>query len=515
MDGVAFFEKGDFSYHRDDEPSQEREWLPVVPRSRGRFSDMNDPSEYTELNAELRNNEAREFDTGMTGSTQTVFQEETDQPTFIWDGVQSRRHGSSSPPIMPLAGVEEYDPPPRLRSGYMHANSLFALEEGIPTNEMSFMEWYPKGEATLSYLGSNGETATIADINIWMIEARCPLLAMAFEHRRSGQYLHLETLTDSTAVPFVRYLYTGSYALTTEFGDRHDDVPTSVLLHCRLYHLAIMYDITDLKSQAYLNVLRQCEFGCSSPERPIDLCAGIRYAYEHLREEELLVDALVNYCVSQFLGHRLGQDAEFQGLAYDLRPFHQALCRNSMERQFENETAAAIIQMPFRPYTPDGYASKDITSNRHKDVIYHFHAHDDFEVQQKKRKQKEVVPATGVNALLLALRSRKVETTEVSDESASENEDFRMVTKRCKVEPEHTHEDVKSEPATEDEYEIVASTADVEDLSTDDEVVDEKQVPEDQDRQSDAMMETLPVHDRLRRTPTSDGADSDSDWTVL
>ncbi|KAK3679490.1 hypothetical protein LTR78_001051 [Recurvomyces mirabilis] len=504
MDGVAYFEKADLAYH-DDGPSQEREWLPVEPRSRVRFSDLNGASQYTELNDELCDNEAREFDTGMTGSTQTVFQEETDQPTFIWDGVQSRRYDSSPPP-MPLAGVEEYDPPPRLRSGYMHSNSLFALEEGIPTNEMSFMEWYPKGEATLSYLGSNGETATIAGINIWMIEARCPLLAMAFEHRRSGQYLHLETLTDSTAVPFVRYLYTGSYALTTDFGDRHDDVPTSVLLHCRLYHLAIMYDITDLKSQAYLNVLRQCEFGCSSPDRPIDLCAGIRYAYEHLREKELLVDALINYCVSQFLGHRLGQDAEFQGLAYDLRPFHQALCRN---------TAAAIIQMPFRSYTPDGYASKDITSNRHKDVIYHFHAQDDFEVQQKKRKQKEVVPATKASALSLALRLRKVETTEVSDESASENEDFRMVTKRCKVEPDHTHEDVKSEPTTEDEYEIVAPTAEVQDLSTDDEVVDEKQVPEDQDRQSDAIMENLPVHDRLRRTPTSDGADSDSDWTVL
>jgi len=170
--------------------------------------------------------------------------------------------------------------------------------------------------------------------------------------------------------------------------------------------------------------------------------------------------------------------------------------------------------MPFRPYTPDGYASKDITSNKHKDVIYHFHAHDDFQGQQKKRKQKEVDPTVQVSALSLALRPRRVETTEVSDESASESEDFRLVTKRCKVELEQLPGYVESGPAMEDEYEVV-QTADVGGLSTDDEEVEEERLPKVHAYPSDIMLSSLPVHDRLERTPTSDGADSDSDWTVL
>ena len=175
--------------------------------------------------------------------------------------------------------------------------------------------------------------------------------------------------------------------------------------------------------------------------------------------------------------------------------------------------AAAIIQMPFRPYTPDGYASKDITSNRHKDVIYHFHAQDDFEGQQKKRKQKEATtPEPRASALSLALRPRKLETTEVSDESASENEDFRLVTKRCKVEPDQPASEIKSEPATEDEYEVVTPNVDVEVLSTDEE---EETLPKVLSLPNDLMPDTLPTYDGLERTATSDGADSDSDWTVL
>lgn len=204
--------------------------------------------------------------------------------------------------------------------------------------ETSFMESLPKGNGVLTFLDDDKQLITIAGINVNLIDQRCPLLAMAFEESRSGPKLYLESLSSATALPLLRFLYTGSYAFIPTSDDFYEDVPTSVLLHCQMYRLGDMYELNELKTQAYVNVLRQCEFGCSSPEKPIDLCAAIRFIYEHLRAHETLVETMINYCVSCFLRHRLAQDPDFQKLAYELRPFHQELCKNSMNREFENES---------------------------------------------------------------------------------------------------------------------------------------------------------------------------------
>jgi len=218
-----------------------------------------------------------------------------------------------------LAGIDIDDPP--------------QFQSGTPVEEDSFLHWYPSGDATLSYPDTDGQLASINNINIWLIEARSPLLHMAFDHSRNGRpHLHLESLTRMTALPFLRFLYTGSYALTSASGDLYEDVPTSVLLHCQLYRLGDIYDLAELKQQAYLNVLRQCEFGCSSPEKPIDLCAAIRFLYQYLPDHTNVIEAILNYCVTCFLSHRLAHDQDFQQLAYELRPFHQKLCWMATER---------------------------------------------------------------------------------------------------------------------------------------------------------------------------------------
>lgn len=50
--------------------------------------------------------------------------------------------------------------------------------------------------------------------------------------------------------------------------------------------------------------------------------------------------------------------------------------------------AAAIIQMPYKPYIPDTYKSReDFTSKRFDDVVYHFHSNDDWDTSSKKRKR--------------------------------------------------------------------------------------------------------------------------------
>ncbi|KAI6843664.1 hypothetical protein KC332_g8828 [Hortaea werneckii] len=320
-----------------------------------------------------------------------------------------------------LAGID-IDDPPQFRSG-------------TPVEEDSFLHWYPSGDATLSYPDTDGQLASINNINIWLIEARSPLLHMAFDHSRNGRpHLHLESLTRMTALPFLRFLYTGSYALTSASGDLYEDVPTSVLLHCQLYRLGDIYDLTELKQQAYLNVLRQCEFGCSSPEKPIDLCAAIHFLYQHLPSHTNVIEAILNYCVTCFLSHRLAHDQDFQQLAYELRPFHQKLCWMATERgQDDAEAASAIIQMPFQPYIPETYASReDHPSNtRLSDVVYHFHSDDPLDHFAKKRKTR--MDATRVSNLTMALRSRdghpdaSAHIGVGAESSGSEDEGFSLV----------------------------------------------------------------------------------------
>ena len=268
----------------------------------------------------------------------------------FWDGeLRPRRHDlphetydalrvacqtvaqTQGPEVRPreLAGIEEYDLPPNLNVETLGHGSV---------DEKSFLAWYPRGGGTITYTATDGQVACAQDLDVEAIGSKAPLLAAAFEETRSGPRLHLEAVTSLTIWPFLRFLYTDSYALSTPNGDYFRDVPTSLLLHCQLYRLGDIYDLPQLKSQAYVNVLRQCEFGCSSPDKPIDLWEGIRYVYEHLASQDKVIDAIVNYCVTCFKSHRLGSDPTLKEMAHSLRPFHQALCRVSMAREYQDDS---------------------------------------------------------------------------------------------------------------------------------------------------------------------------------
>jgi hypothetical protein len=232
------------------------------------------------------------------------------------------------------------------RANNLRQNSSFALNRPGPIS--AFLSHFPFGDAVLTYPDSGNRLASIHGINATFFQRACPVLGAAFEgSSRSGPKLHLELLTPATALPFLRFIYTGAYTLepphTTRFtfaSGPHDfdDVPTSVLLHCQLYRLGDVYDLPGLKTQAYVNVLKQCEYGCSSADKPIGLCQAISFVYEHLQDHEQLIDAIVNYCVTCFNAHNLGKDPDFQRLAYELHPFNQSLVRCSMSRNFEDES---------------------------------------------------------------------------------------------------------------------------------------------------------------------------------
>lgn len=259
-------------------------------------------SQWAQLNDEIIGNVQSGEQAGLVDSVHTVFQEQTEADSHM-------------PP-----------PQPPIR-GYMDCEGPYSLDL-LPVHHRSFLDCC-EGDAMISYPGDNGEVATIHNISRWVFEARSPLLAVAFESSRSGPQLHLEALRSDTAIPFLRFIYTGSYAVEDTFAE----VPTSLLFHCQMYYLGDLWSMPDLTSQAYVNVLRQGEFGCSSPEKLVDLCAAIRYIYQHLHQHHNLRDVIINYCISCFLRHRLGSDEGFQ----KLHEFHQDLSKHCMENGCDNE----------------------------------------------------------------------------------------------------------------------------------------------------------------------------------
>jgi hypothetical protein len=249
----------------------------------------------------------------------------------------------------------------------------------------------PPGTDTLTYPGYHQQIASVSGLHAPIIGDRCPLLAAAFEDSRSGRRLHLETLGSNTVMPFLRFLYTGSYAL---FGG-WEDVPTSVLLHCKMYWLGDLYDLPELKSQAYVNVLRQFEFGCSSPDKPIDLCSAIDFAYKTLAGHDTISDAIVQYCVTQCLSHKLHEDPEFKSLAFNVRAFHQDLTRVCRDRGYEDESSAMIIRLPYKHFAPDTYASlENPPIAGFDDIIHHFHSSDKFD-EETTPKARQKLAAKG------------------------------------------------------------------------------------------------------------------------
>lgn len=239
------------------------------------------------------------------------------------------------------------------------------------------------GTDTLTYPGNYQQLASVSGLHGEIIGDRSPLLAAAFESSSSGRRLHLETLSSETVMPFLRFLYTGSCALSGDW----DDVPTSVLLHCKMYWLGDLYDLPDLKSQAYVNVLRQFEFGCSSPQKPIDLCKAIDFAYTTLSGHKTISDAIVQYCVTCCLSHKLHEDADFRDLAFNVRAFHQDLTRVCRDRGYEDESSAIIIQLPYKNFAPATYASRE---NPPVDVVYHFHSSDRFDNDSSPKKKQRI-----------------------------------------------------------------------------------------------------------------------------
>ncbi|KAL1648997.1 hypothetical protein SLS61_006519 [Didymella pomorum] len=175
----------------------------------------------------------------------------------------------------------------------------------------------------------------------------CPLLYHAFEYNaQSRLQASLEASSDTAVISLVRYCYTGSYLASEPDGD-------SILLlqHAETYKIAEDFDVPELQIVAHGNFSCQIEFACCLPKHPQDLLDTIRFIYRHFASDEArrnhnLVDTLLNYCVSVYFYHKLGESLDFLTAVHEIPAFRQDLCRTNIARNFEDDCAAEIIRLP-------------------------------------------------------------------------------------------------------------------------------------------------------------------------
>ncbi|KAJ4349915.1 uncharacterized protein N0V89_008535 [Didymosphaeria variabile] len=234
-------------------------------------------------------------------------------------------------------------------------------------DDLSFLSQAAAADAsatsTLMVLLPDGSVTQIHNINRFTLLDKCPFLFHAFEFREFGdvEQASIEIfLSDSSPykatsrsaiVSLLRFLYTGTYLLDP------DGCLGSLLPHVEAFKLAEDFDVPEFQVQAYVNFTRETEFSCCNATPPSDLCDTIKFIYQHFagqesQEHQSLLDTILNYCVSVFTYQVLGDRQDFRQTAFENPTFHRGLCRISMSRNFEDEGANDIVQLPVCRPTP-------------------------------------------------------------------------------------------------------------------------------------------------------------------
>ena len=193
--------------------------------------------------------------------------------------------------------------------------------------------------ATLNVVVANGQVCHVSDkICPFRFLDTCPLLYHAFEYGNETRlHASIAAPSRSAVVSLLRYCYTGNY-----LSSEAEYEPVTLLQHVEVYKMAADLDVPELQLLAHANFSCQIEFCCCLPTPPQDLRETIEFVYQNYadrasRQQSDIVATLLNYCISNFLYHKLGDNLEFLNLVSTTPAFHQDLCRTNMERNFEDD----------------------------------------------------------------------------------------------------------------------------------------------------------------------------------
>lgn len=201
-------------------------------------------------------------------------------------------------------------------------------------DDLDFLRTSRLGNASLVITGADGTVTVIDNLDLDIIAQSCPLLAFSFESRSFGKPKYsIDAPSRTLVICFLRFLYVGDYRV---FNGWYEE-PCSLLLHVQLCRMGHLYQVPELRMIAHANTIRDTELSCSRPSPPDDLCEAIRCVYENPSDHQPIIDTLLHYCVSCFLYHNLASNEMFRKLAYELRSFHQDLCRTNLKRDFVDD----------------------------------------------------------------------------------------------------------------------------------------------------------------------------------
>lgn len=133
---------------------------------------------------------------------------------------------------------------------------------------------------------------------------------------------------------FLRYLYTGSYAVLDQQGVI---IPVSLLMHAELYYYGNLYDVPDLCVQTHRQIGSACEMASYVPIPPEGLFKAIKFIYKNYRDNGLEVrETILHYCINCFIYHQFDKSETFRKLLVEEKAFEQDLFRVNIERKFQD-----------------------------------------------------------------------------------------------------------------------------------------------------------------------------------
>lgn len=192
--------------------------------------------------------------------------------------------------------------------------------------------------------------------------------------------------------------------------------------------------------------------------------------------------------------------------------------------------------MPFKPYIPETYASREDVAATKLDDVFHFHATDQYDTTSKKRRVSEKVEEKSGGSITLPLRARPVQgsyeewTLPVND-APYKDEDYKLGSKRrassIAKEPRSTPSSISQQlqaaecntAPVEAGYEILERPEAA--VMSEDSDSDTSDFVEIQ-RETSPVMQTLPIRTFVPSAGSSaksiagaSESDSDSEWTMV
>lgn len=212
-----------------------------------------------------------------------------------------------------------------------------AQEPPLSMDNIDFFK-YRRGKAKLIALLPDDKKSFFYELDVQKINEYCPLFAHTFEVDEAGRpKASIDVESDDVALAFLRFCYCSGQSYLPTYEDVATNNTCSLLFLMQLCRLAKVYNAPQLAESVYTNIICLTNASCSNSFALKDLCSAITYMYEHLCDQDFLIETVIHYCATNFAYHKLGSNEEFLATVWELPAFATALNRENLSRGFVDD----------------------------------------------------------------------------------------------------------------------------------------------------------------------------------